>query len=219
MINSEVEFFDAMYAAYLANEKECSVSCHELGKARRRVRGVIRTFNISSLERAKVLDIGCGLGYYSEAIRLQGAEVTAVDTSSVAIEFIKEEFPKVDSRVASFPEELRDDGPYDIIWSCDFSFINTFDVDHICQEFIQPSLKLLKHHGSLIIGWHSDFSGTMGNSNWAHWPLDMIEVMKNKTGLSGPRVATMPTSTLSWAVIHCARMLKKSIPIYLHRRA
>jgi len=178
----------------------------------------MHSFGIVSIKEARVLDVGCGLGYYAEALREQGAHVIAADISAVAVEMVRESFPLVDARIASFPEDFDEAQRFDVIWACDFSLLNTFDVDFIFREFIQPCLLRLTENGSLVIGWHSDFSGTMGDGNWAHWPWPVIKNMKARAGLSGPRVVTVPMPLLGHGIIHVGRLLKKSIPIFLFRR-
>ena len=214
----ERQIYDSVYAQYKAETTVCRVSCHDIKKARQNVKGVIRTFDIPSLTGARVLDVGCGLGYFAEALREQGAQVSAVDTSPVAIQIVREFFAKVNAQVASFPEDFDEKRIFDIIWACDFSLLNTFDVEFIYSEFIQKSLRLLAEGGSLIVGWHSNFGGTMGNSNWAHWPLEMITRLTEKAGLSGPRVVNIPTNILSNGIIYFSRFLKRSIPIYFFLR-
>lgn len=48
----------------------------------------------------KVLDIGCGLGHFSEAIFREGFDLTAVDISPTAIKKAQASFPYIDFRVA-----------------------------------------------------------------------------------------------------------------------
>lgn len=48
----------------------------------------------------KVLDIGCGLGHFSEAMFKEGFNVTAVDVSETAIKRARTCFPYVDFQVA-----------------------------------------------------------------------------------------------------------------------
>jgi len=216
-IEDERRVYDRIYSEFEPGLSTCDVSCYVLDKARRCVTGVMRAFAISSLEGARVLDVGCGLGYFAEALREQGAQVTAIDTSSAAVQKVQELFPEIDARVASFPEDLLVDERFDLIWACDFSLLNTFDVDHICHGFVDPALRLLSRNGILVIGWHSDFSGIMGDTHWAHWPLDMIESLKQKGQLIGPRIVTVPAA-ISEAIILLGKILRKSVPIYFCRR-
>ena len=160
----ERQHYDAVYSQFRIERSVCPVSCHVLGKASRTVEGVMRTFGIPSLKGARVLDVGCGLGYFAEALREKGGEVTAVDTSPVAIEIVNELFPKIDARTVSFPEDFTGYNQFDVIWSCDFPLLNTFDVDFICQEFIQKCMNIMTPRGALIVGWHSNFGGP-GYSN------------------------------------------------------
>lgn len=213
-IHDERQIYDTIYSQYKPTKTNCSVSCYDPRKARSEVEGVMRVFGIPSLSGKRILDVGCGLGYYAQAFLEKGAKVIAIDTSTVAIQLVKERFPEVEARIASFPDDITENEKFDIIWARGLSLINTFDVDFIYREFIQSCLVLLTDDGSLIIGWVSNFSETMGTSNWAHWSLNMINCLKAKAGLLGPRVVTVPTSILSLSVIHLGRILGKSVPIY-----
>ena len=208
----ERKFYNSVYANH-EDGRLCPVSCSVLAKARRNVKGVLKVFNVSSLRGASVLDIGCGLGFFSEALREHGAKVTAVDTSSAAVKFVKTTFPLIEVSVASFPAEIHH-RQFDFIWANDFSMLNTFDADFICQEFIRPCLLLLKPGASLVIGWHSNFSGDMGSSNWANWAWPTINAMKEKSGLSDPRVVTAPTALVSDGIIRLAKFVGRHVPIY-----
>lgn len=216
-IKDERAVYDEIYYRYRKEKVGCNVSCADLDKARRSVEGAMRHFGIS-LRGVRALDVGCGLGYFSEALREQGADVSAVDSSPAAIEYVRERFPKITARVAFFPGDFDGKQKFDLIWACDFSLLNTFDVNFICREFVRPSLSLLTGRGALIIGWHSNLGGTMGSTNWAHWPLPMIDALKKAAGLVGPRVVIAPADFLSRSIIHASRLLRRSIPIYFFRR-
>ena len=214
MVQNEVDMYNRVYTEFKEYREACRVSCHQLDKAERKVRGVMRTFGISSLQGAEILDVGCGLGYFSESLRRQGANVTALDNSSVAVDLVREAFPEVEPKFGSFPEDATGEGKYDLIWACDFAGLNHFDVDTMCQEFFRPALKLLSSDGVLVVGWRSNFGGTMGDSHWAHWSLPMIKELKRKTGLTGPRAVPFSGALTSLGLVYLSKSLKRSIPIF-----
>ena len=91
-MKDERAVYNEIYAQYRKEKAACNVSCADLDKARRSVAGTVRHFGIT-LRGVRALDVGCGLGYFAEALRQQGAHVTAVDSSPAAIEYVRERFP------------------------------------------------------------------------------------------------------------------------------
>jgi SAM-dependent methyltransferase len=213
----EVHLYDSMYSEWQTDQADCLVSCTDLEKASRRVGSVLRSLEIGSLDGSKVLDVGCGLGFFSEALRRRGARVRGIDSSAVAIGKVRERFSRVETAVGSFPADCPIDEKYDLIWANDFPLINTFDVDFICREFVGPSFERLAEGGSLVIGSHSNFSGSHSPHGWAYWPLPMIEALQHAGGLSGPRVIGIDNRGLGRGVILLGRLLGKEVPFTLHR--
>jgi SAM-dependent methyltransferase len=152
----------------------------------------------------------------SEALRLAGGIVTGIDFSSMAIDLARKSFPNVDFRCLSFPDELEKSDQFDIVWSVDLTIINTFDVDQIYRNLIEPCLLLLQPNGVLIIGWHTDFSGRM-KSGTACWSLQTINDLKLYAGLSAPRVVDVRFSLLSKLIIIASRFFRRSIPVFFVR--
>jgi 2-polyprenyl-3-methyl-5-hydroxy-6-metoxy-1,4-benzoquinol methylase len=209
-MKSKVKHYDDVYTRYTADAR-CSVSIDNLSKAQQRVRQVLKSFGISA-NATRALDIGCGLGNVAEALRLEGAHVTALDASAVVIRRAKQMFPEVDWRCGLFPQDFPQDETFDLIWILDVSTLNTFDVQEM-KPFLDSATALLKPGGALVMGWHSDFSGTV-KGNWAHWPLRTIRDLRRLVGFAGPRVPQVTFAFLSWIIILVCRMIGKSCPIF-----
>src|SRR6187551_739183 len=98
------EFYDQQYGLHRDGKIVCQNSVHDLGKAQRRVKNMLRAFRISNLrEGAEVLDVGCGLGYYSSALSATGAKVTGIDLSEVGVKVAQATFPNCEFRCAAWP--------------------------------------------------------------------------------------------------------------------
>lgn len=69
-------------------------------------------------KRAKVLDLGCGMGRASIALAERGCRITAVDSSIVAIERLRAEAGRRNLRMDIWNMDVRDlklEGSYDLI--------------------------------------------------------------------------------------------------------
>jgi len=215
-IPSEKLHYDALYAMY-SQLNRCKVCIDNLPRAQDRVRQVLTAFGIADQVRAKrVLDVGCGLGYVSEALRLEGAKVVALDMSESAIRWASTTFAQVDFRCAVFPGDFHDEEKFDLIWILDICSLNTFDVNEM-NNVISWAESIVEPGGAIVVGWHSDFSGRTV-SNWCHWPLETIRALHTELRFSRPRVPQMRFSLPSWLTIRICKVIGKSCPIFFIRR-
>lgn len=226
-INSTTSWYDNIYDKHKAGEKECAVSVNNISKARSLVKRVWRTFDLCPMRsETSVLDLGCGLGFVSEALRETGGKVLGIDMSNVAIECAKASFPLVEFDCTSFDEVVHGQRKFDVIWALDFSVINTDDMEIIGNNFIQPCLNILKDEGVLIVGWHTNFTGEKLAGSFVQWDKAAIRKLKEDFGLSDPRVVKFKSTLLNWAILHGCQLIgkigissiAKPIPIYLIRR-
>jgi SAM-dependent methyltransferase len=169
------------------------------------------------MQGANVLDVGCGLGYYTKALSATGAFVTGLDFSNSAIEVAKAGFPECKFQQGTWPEDISDEPQFDLIWVVNFSLINTFDVNVIDEKLVQPALKRLKTAGWLVIGWNTDFSGR-AIEGYSHWSLDTLKQLQDVCSLSQPIVPERGTICLSGMTVRIAYLLKRSIPIFIGRQ-
>jgi SAM-dependent methyltransferase len=213
-MDTEVRHYDDVYTRY-NDVSRCRVSIDNLDKARRRVRQTLRSFGIS-IKGKRVLDIGSGLGYVAEALRLEGAYVTAIDASEVAIRRAAKLFPAVEWRCALFPQQFMSDDKFDLVWILDISTLNTFDIDEMRRDILDDALLLVNPGGALIVGWHSDFSGII-KGDWSHWSMRTIRRLRRELQFAGPRVVQARFAFLSWLVILACRIAGKSCPIFFSR--
>jgi SAM-dependent methyltransferase len=212
------DYYNRQYRFHDEQQIACPNALHDLEKARRRVASVLRGFGIGTCGRGvEVLDVGCGLGYYTKALSSMGATVTGLDFSETAIELARTTFPECQFRQGSWPDDVAKGPQFDLIWMVNFSLMNTFDVDFINERLLSEALHRLKPNGFLVIGWNSDFSGrTIGG--YSHWPIRMLQRMRKPCHLSAPIVPEMRTRWLSWLMIRAAYMSRRSIPFFVVRQ-
>lgn len=203
------QFYDRQYAMHESGEKICQQSILNLDKAKRRLLQVFNFYNISLPQNSSALDVGCGLGYYTEALHQHGFYSLGVDVSEIAIESCRKKFTGPQFRCASYPEDIIDS--FDLIWAVDVSIINTFDTN-VVRDFVASSFERLNPKGVLIIGWHTDFSGLMkSHANWAHLDLNTLTGV---CGLQGPAIVQSRNNIINFIAICICRMVGKSAPIF-----
>lgn len=110
-----------------------------------RVRNILKL--LKPLEGKKVLDCGCGGGFFANEYSKAGAIVTAVDYSKYAVEFAKDRYPNLDFRVASC-YDLSD------FYNQKFDVVTIIDViEHMGDKnkLFQEVKKVINPNGLLVI--------------------------------------------------------------------
>jgi 2-polyprenyl-3-methyl-5-hydroxy-6-metoxy-1,4-benzoquinol methylase len=213
-LQSEIRHYDSVYGRH-TDGAHCPVSVANLEKARKRLNQVCASFGIN-FKGTRVLDLGCGLGYIAEAMRLEGANVVAIDASAVAIQRASAKFPRIDFRHVLFPEGLSTTEKFDFVWLLDIWPLNTFHVQEMKRNVLDSAARHLKPNGTLIMGWHSNFSGD-DSRNWSHWTFQTVEDVQHVLGFSGPRVPQARWRSLSWLTMRACKVAGKSCPIFFVR--
>ena len=210
-MSDESEWYNQKYSLHDSGAQECRQSIHDLDKARDRVQKTIEFFGIDLPQGSTALDVGCGLGYWSEALRQRGFHVTGIDTSSKSIEVSQKSFPEVEFKCASFPEQVSES--FDLIWAVDLPVINSHDTN-VIDAFISSSARKLNPNGVLVIGWHTNFSGqTIGN--YAQWNLSTLHDWSAKWDLEGPAIVQTSNQIFNSVSLHICRLIRKTAPIFL----
>jgi hypothetical protein len=122
-------------------------------------------------------------------------------------------FPSIDWRCGLFPQDFQAGESFDLIWMADLSTLDTFDVEEMKRNVLDPAAALLNPGGALIVGWHSDFSGT-AKRYWAHWSMRTIRALRRLVGFAGPRVPQVRFAFLSWLTVLVCKIVGKSSPIF-----
>lgn len=86
------------------------------------------------LEGAKVLDIGCGYGYYSNYFNSIGADVIGIDGSASMIDLANKNYPSCKFRVADITKPfVYADGEFDIVF-CNQVLMDIENIEPIVSE-------------------------------------------------------------------------------------
>lgn len=109
---------------------------------------------IGNLSKKRVLDVGCGNGFYAGEFSKMGADVTGVDYSQHAITFAKDRYPEIDFRIMS-GYSLKDfaDNEFDVV--------TLFDViEHMSDQscVLDEIKRILKPSGFLVVSTDADES-------------------------------------------------------------
>lgn len=119
-----------------------------------------KLIDYKSLNGKKILDIACGTGWSSEQFARAGADVTAIDITTKAVELTKKRFDiyglkgnilVADAENLPFPDNHFD---YVLAWGCLMHMPNT-------QKAINEIYRVLKKGGQ--------FGAMMYNKNSLHW--------------------------------------------------
>jgi SAM-dependent methyltransferase len=106
----------------------------------------------------KILDVGCGTGYYCKIFHDLGFQTTGIDFSNTAIAKAKQSYPHLDFSVADALGLPFGHSSFDIIFSSGCSVLNTSDVSRI-REYVSHLMTPLRPGGWLLLIWGSNLSG------------------------------------------------------------
>ncbi|MBE6123979.1 MAG: class I SAM-dependent methyltransferase [Erysipelotrichaceae bacterium] len=101
---------------------------------------------LGNIKNIKILDAGCGDGFFSNELASLGNEVSACDGSSELIKIAKKDFSNVDFKVCDLMEKLDyQDNTFDMV----ISSLVLMDIEEI-DTFLKESNRVLKEKGKLI---------------------------------------------------------------------
>lgn len=210
------DFYNRQYSQHLAAGKGCPHAIHDLNKARRRMRHVAAGLGVPL--RGHALDVGSGLGFYTQALSDAGYSTVGLDFSEAAINAARARFTGREFVCGAWPDGISREPQFDLIWMVNFSLMNTFDVGFIQERLVDEALVRLRPGGCLVVGWNSDFSG-IAKGGYSNWSTQTLGEMRPRCGLSAPFVPMPFGGLASSAIIEAARRIGRSIPIFMARRA
>ncbi len=131
-------------------------------------------FHVRSKEQIlRVLDLGCGTGYWSSVFRRMGHRVLGLDNSRVAIREAREKRGK---EIAFILGDARNlglrEGSFDVIFVKGLSLFNTHDLEDV-RRFTNYLLGFLDEGGSIILISRSDLSGVQKGA-WVNHTLENL---------------------------------------------
>ncbi|MCB2204010.1 methyltransferase domain-containing protein [bacterium] len=137
---------------------------------------------------ARVLDVGCGTGFYSGLLQELGYEVTGVDVSTAAIEKARALHPGIRFEQADILEASEDFRGYDVVFAIGFSPLNTANMQNL-HNVMNALLRLVNDNGILLFLGGSTLSGdATAPSNWHnHVWKDILSIApEGSEVISGP---------------------------------
>lgn len=115
---------------------------------------------------SKILDLGCGTGFYTELFRQMGYNSIGIDISKTAIAKAAEKYPKSKFEVADALNLPYQKKSFDMIFLFGCSIVNTDDLSEIDRVF-RYLLDFVKENGTIVFIGGSNLSGKLtGVSEW-----------------------------------------------------
>jgi len=108
---------------------------------------------IAARERPLVLDVGCGPGAITDALRRQlgGSTVRGVDISESAVTYAMRHYPDCAFEVVGVDENTQFSSKFDLIHACEFyPFTRTHDIE-IHLSYLQLFARWLSDDGAIVI--------------------------------------------------------------------
>ncbi len=110
---------------------------------------------------AKILDLGCGTGWYSHFMIDAGMNVTGLDFSPVGISKAKKLYGENANWIVGdvFNMPFKRGQEFDVIFCCDFSPFTLVDDFSQVNMLVQKIFEHLKKNGLFIFVWSSKLTG------------------------------------------------------------
>jgi SAM-dependent methyltransferase len=137
---------------------------------------------------AKILDIGCGTGYYTNIFTKLGYDALGIDYSTTAITKAKEKYPRSKFEVIDGSKLPYEKKSFDFIFLFGCTLINHVEPVKI-NEYLEYVRNYINEGGSLVYIGGSNLKGNfIGESEWYnHRFNDLLKIKLNGIeNYSGP---------------------------------
>ncbi|MGA9365767.1 MAG: class I SAM-dependent methyltransferase [Bacteroidota bacterium] len=127
-------------------------------------RGIFAKCHISP--PGKILDVGCGTGYYCNIFHEMGFQSVGVDFSQTAIARAKEKYPNLEFSAADATDLPFEPLSFDVVLSYGCSVVSTYDISKI-HDYVRHLMTFVKPAGWFLLIGGSNLSGRrLDTSSW-----------------------------------------------------
>jgi SAM-dependent methyltransferase len=139
--------------------------------------GIFAKCGINSPYSGRILDVGCGTGFYCNIFHEMGFHPVGIDFSSTAIEKAREKYPLLEFHVADALNLPFEPGSFNFILSYGCSVVSTHDLSKI-HTYLRGLIALLKSGGWLLVIGGSNLTGRrLESSSWlCHTWEDLVQL-------------------------------------------
>lgn len=147
---------------------------------------------------ARILDIGCGTGFYTELLQASGYNAMGIDVSRVGLLKGRKRHPDLQLITGDASSMPFIHSSFDALFMNGCSLANTRDMNAL-QSYVSYLTGYLKDNGVLVFLGRSDFSGeTSPNAGWIYHSFDEILrfVNREEVDVDGPCFTNMKLVTI-----------------------
>jgi SAM-dependent methyltransferase len=163
---------------------------------------------------ARVLDLGCGTGFYTSIFHRMGYDVVGIDISEAGIRKATDLHPGVSFAVDDATDLHFPPASFDMIFSLGVSVMNTRDHSDL-HTYVRHLMTFLKPGGRLLYLGGSDLSGAHSKtSNWIFhtWSDIKLFIPQGNWTIRGPYLshfrllASIPAVALNYSTTLLLRL-------------
>lgn len=139
---------------------------------------VVRVLRSLALERPRILDLGCGIGWFSNDFS-QFGEVTGIDLSAQAIAQAQARYPHITFRAGNVLTAPLPARHFDVVISQEiFAHVENQ------ARYLEVAAHALRPGGYLILTTANKFVlDRLGDAKWDPWPREHLETYYDMKGL------------------------------------